>query len=55
MENCDEALETTKEQLNWRTVPMVWEQKVDWEDSAKVIENNFIGGFQELKENLKND
>jgi len=52
MENCDEALEATKQQLNWKTVPMIWEQEVNWEDDAKVVDNNFIGGFQELKKHL---
>jgi glutaredoxin len=53
MENCEEALEATKEQLNWKTVPMIWEQNVNWEENAKVVDNNFIGGFKELKEHLK--
>ena len=53
MENCEEALEATKEQLNWHTVPMIWEQEVDWEENARVVNNNFIGGFQELQEHLK--
>ena len=32
---------------------MIWEQKVNWKENAKVVDNNFIGGFEELKEHLK--
>jgi glutaredoxin len=51
MENALNLLETVKEQADWKTVPMIWEQTLEWEDEQPVVvENNFIGGYSELSE-----
>jgi len=49
MENALNLLDNIKEQTNWETVPMVWEQTLEWEDDQpNVVENNFVGGYTEL-------
>ena len=54
MEFSDQALATAKKHFNWDTVPMIWEQKVDWSDeSSAVRENNFIGGYSDLLEHFE--
>tara|TARA_Y100000296_G_C5108452_1_gene223840 strand:- start:533 stop:817 length:285 start_codon:yes stop_codon:yes gene_type:complete len=51
MDNAKRLLKTTLEQANWNTVPMIWEQTLEWEnDQPTVIENNFVGGCTELVE-----
>ena len=45
-----------KKQSDWQTVPMIWEQLVDWSNPAQqVMSNEFIGGYSDLKERLGND
>jgi len=53
MEFNREALLTVSREVDWNTVPMIWEQEVDWQDEAKVLENTFIGGYLELKKHLE--
>jgi len=53
MEFNDEALRTVSQEVNWNTVPMIWEQQVDWGGSPKVLESAFIGGYSELKKHLE--
>jgi glutaredoxin len=49
MDNARKLLNITLEQSNWKTVPMIWEQTLEWEDDQPtVVENNFVGGFTEL-------
>ena len=49
MENALTLLETIKEQADWGTVPMVWQQTLDWKERQPiVIGNDFIGGYTEL-------
>ncbi len=48
-----EALAVVKQQAGWETVPMIWEQEVDWEGNAQVTSNKFIGGNTELQKFLK--
>jgi len=51
MENAPGILDSTKEQLAWYTVPIIWEQDIEWEDENPVVkENNFVGGFSELRD-----
>ena len=53
MANAEKLLEITKGQVNWGTVPIIWEQTLQWDkDQATVIENNFVGGYSELAESL---
>ena len=53
MENAPKLLDSTKEQVAWYTVPIIWEQDIEWEDETPVVkENNFVGGFSELQELL---
>jgi hypothetical protein len=50
MENAPKALASTKDQLSWETVPMIWEQEIDWDDGpGKILGNMFIGGLQQLE------
>jgi len=60
MANAEKLLDITKEQINWETVPIIWEQTLQWENSQPtVVENSFVGGYTELAESLgeteKND
>ena len=56
MEHATQVLEETKKQSDWQTVPMIWEQLVDWSNPAQqVMSNEFIGGYSDLKERLGND
>ena len=51
MDNALKLLSATMEQLDWKTVPMVWEQTLEWEEGSErpnVVENNFIGGYDDL-------
>lgn len=48
-----EALAAIKQQASWETVPMIWEQEVNWKEKAQVTSNKFIGGNTELQEFLK--
>ena len=53
MEYATQVLEETKRQSDWQTVPMIWEQTVDWSNPAQqVLSNEFIGGYSELDERL---
>ena len=53
MTNAEKLLDLTKEQSNWTTVPIIWEQVLQWEnDQPKVVENSFVGGYTELSETL---
>ena len=53
MEFNKDALLAVSQQVGWNTVPMIWEQEVEWgEEDIRVISNNFIGGCSELKEYL---
>jgi glutaredoxin len=54
MEFSDHALATAKGQFSWDTVPMIWEQEVDWsERGAAVKQHNFIGGYSDLLEHFE--
>ena len=56
MENAMQVLEETKKQSGWDTVPMIWEQLVDWNStSQQVVSSNFVGGFEELQNLLSED
>jgi glutaredoxin len=56
MENAPKALDSTKEQLSWRTVPMIWKQDIDWEDGVgRVLDNVFIGGLEQLEGHFEED
>ena len=56
MEYATQVLEETKKQSDWQTVPMIWEQLVDWSNpSQQVISNEFVGGFLELQQKLDED
>ena len=51
MDNDLKLLDTTKKQANWETVPMIWEQTLNWEDEQpEIVENKFIGGYTDLLE-----
>ena len=51
MEHAPRILDSTKEQMAWYTVPMIWEQDIVWEDEVPVVkENDFVGGLSELRE-----
>jgi len=53
MDNALPLLESVKEQTNWETVPMIWEQTLEWEDEQPtVIESNFVGGYTDLVDSL---
>ena len=53
MEHAQQVLEETKKQSDWETVPMVWEQVVDWSNSQQqVLSNEFVGGYEDLVERL---
>lgn len=53
MANAEKLLDITKEQVNWETVPIIWEQTLQWEDNQPtIVENNFVGGYTELAESL---
>jgi hypothetical protein len=44
------------EQTSWETVPMIWEQTLDWKgDQPAVVENNFVGGYTELLKTFEGD
>jgi len=49
MEYSPDALAASKRQCDWPTVPMIWEQDVNWEDNGTVNDNVFIGGYSELQ------
>ena len=50
MENAPKALDSTKGQLSWQTVPRIWKQDIDWEDGVgRVLDNTFIGGLEQLE------
>ena len=55
MEHSPRALLASKNQCGWETVPMIWEQEVDWETGGNVGENIFIGGYSELESFLSED
>ena len=56
MENALTLLENIKEQADWKTVPMVWQQTLDWrEGQPVVVENDFVGGYTELLETFDVD
>ena len=56
MEFNEEALEAVKYQSDWSTVPIVWQQEVEWgNEEVRVISNNFIGGCSELKKYLEDE
>ena len=56
MENTKQILEETKKQSDWETVPMIWEQLVDWSNtSQKVLSSQFIGGLEELEQSLNDE
>ena len=55
MEHSPNALEVSKKQCEWETVPMIWEQEVDWESGGHVEDNLFLGGLSELKDFLSED
>ena len=56
MEYATQVLEETKKQSDWQTVPMIWEQLVDWSNpSQQVLSNEFLGGYSDLKERLGDD
>jgi glutaredoxin len=57
MENALTLLDSIKEQTDWKTVPIVWQQTLDWnEGQPVVVENGFVGGYTELLETInKND
>ena len=51
MDNARRLLKITLEQANWNTVPMIWEQTLEWEDDQPTVaESNFVGGYTELAE-----
>lgn len=53
MANAEKLLDITKEQINWETVPIIWEQTLQWENSQPtVVENSFVGGYTELADSL---
>jgi glutaredoxin len=53
MENAKQVLEETKKQSDWETVPMIWEQLVDWSNtSQQVLSSQFIGGYEDLQNSL---
>jgi glutaredoxin len=53
MENAPKALASTKNQLSWETVPMIWEQDIDWSDGVgRILGNNFIGGLEQLEDHF---
>tara|TARA_R110000824_G_scaffold332200_1_gene518849 strand:+ start:3697 stop:4011 length:315 start_codon:yes stop_codon:yes gene_type:complete len=53
MEFNREALHMVSREFDWNTVPIIWEQEVDWENEARVLESTFIGGYSELKKHLE--
>ena len=56
MENAKQVLEETKKQSDWQTVPMIWEQLVDWSNpSQQVLSSQFIGGLEDLQEALNDN
>jgi len=55
MEHSPDALEASKRQCDWGTVPMIWEQEVNWEANGTVKENIFIGGYSELEAFLSDE
>jgi len=58
MDNALNLLENVKVQADWETVPMIWEQTLQWDDDVApytqpvVAENSFVGGYTELVELL---
>ena len=53
MANAEKLLDLTKEQVNWTTVPIIWEQVLQWENGQPtVVGNSFVGGYTELSETL---
>ena len=52
MENAPGILETTKEQINWPSVPMIWEQDIEIDSQPRVNSNDFIGGYDDLLSHL---
>jgi len=56
MENAPKALASTKDQLAWETVPMIWEQEIDWDDGiGRILGNTFIGGLEQLEDHFSQD
>jgi len=56
MDNARRLLDVTMEQTSWETVPMIWEQTLDWKgDQPAVVENNFVGGYTELLKTFEDD
>jgi len=53
MGNAEKLLDITKEQLSWETVPIIWEQTLQWEgEHVTIVESSFVGGYSELAESL---
>ena len=56
MEYATQALEETKKQSDWETVPMVWEQVVDWSSKEQqVVSSQFVGGLTDLQDRLEQE
>jgi|15BtaG_2_1085339.scaffolds.fasta_scaffold15833_5 glutaredoxin-related protein len=50
MENCESMLKQTQDDINYNTVPMIWQVMVDIDGDQSV---RFIGGCDALKEHFE--
>ena len=55
MENAPDILDSTKTQLDWPSVPMIWEQDLEPGFQPKVVSNDFVGGYDDLVKSLNEE